>query len=267
MRHQTQQSGQTNVGANVMKKLLLGAVAALALAGPALAADMPAPGPVAKGPIMMPAASHWTGCYIGGNVGWGRAKHDYTGVVGGAAGLSEGRTTADGFVAGGQAGCDVQVASYLVIGVQGLVDWANADGDNASPVFPLNVFHTDVRWFATVAGRLGVVVVPSLLIYGKAGYGWVGERNTVTASGVLSNIANGGSFGGVDAGGGFEWKMNANWSLWVEYDHIFRSNDTLRYGGVGAAPLGTFPEIVKRDFDKVLVGINYRFGGPVVARY
>jgi len=91
------------------------------------------------------------------------------------------------------------------------------------------------------------------------------ERNTVASNGVLSNVANGGSFGGIDAG--FEWKMNANWSLWVEYDHIFRSNETLVYDGVGAAPLGGFPEIIKRDFDKVLFGINYRFGGPVVARY
>jgi len=210
----------------------------------------------------MPPASNWTACYFGGNVGWGRAVHDYTSVTGGAA---EGRTTADGVVAGGQAGCDVQVASYWVVGVQGLIDWSNADGNNASLVTPANVFHTDVRWFATVAGRLGFVVVPSLLLYGKAGYGWVGERNTLITSGVLTNIANGGSFGALDAGGGFEWKMNANWSLWVEYDHIFRRTDTLVYSGVGGAT--SFQEIVKRDFDKVLFGINYRFGGPVVARY
>jgi hypothetical protein len=31
----------------------------------------------------------------------------------------------------------------------------------------------------------------------------------------------------IDAGGGFEWKRHANWSLRVEYDHIFRRSDTL----------------------------------------
>jgi len=33
----------------------------------------------------------------------------------------------------------------------------------------------------------------------------------------------------VGAIGGFEWKMFASWSLWVEYDHIFRRSDTLTY--------------------------------------
>jgi hypothetical protein len=27
--------------------------------------------------------------------------------------------------------------------------------------------------------------------------------------------------------------MRASWSLWVEYDHIFRRSDTLTYRGVG----------------------------------
>ena len=58
---------------------------------------------------------------------------------------------------------------------------------------------------------------------------------------------------------------HANWSLWVEYDHIFRRTDALLFRGVGGAT--SFTEIVRRDFDKVLFGINYRFGGPVVARY
>ena len=245
-----------------MRRILLGIAAATVLAAPALAADIPAAAPIGKGPIMMPPASDWTACYFGGNVGWGRANQDYIS----AGGLSEGRTRADGVVAGGQAGCDVQVTSYWVFGVQGLIDWSNADGSNASLVTPANVFHTDARWFATVAGRVGLVVVPSLLVYGKAGYGFVGEHNTMSASGVLTNDANNArTFGALDAGGGFEWKMHANWSLWVEYDHIFRRTDALLFRGLGGAT--SFTEIVRRDFDKVLFGINYRFGGPVVARY
>jgi hypothetical protein len=88
-----------------------------------------------------------------------------------------------------------------------------------------------------------------------------GSRERLCA---LTNIANVNAFGAIDAGGGFEWKMHANWSLWVEYDHIFRRSDTLIYAGVGGG--STFHELIRRDFDKVLFGINYRFGGPVVAR-
>ena len=243
-----------------MHRILLGIAAAALAAIPALAADMPAS--IGSGPIMMPPAANWTTCYFGGNGGWGRDTHHYTS----AGGLNEGRTNADGVVAGGQVGCDVQVTSYLVIGAQGLMDWADANGSNASSVTPANVFHTNARWFATAAGRLGIAVVPALLVYGKGGFGWVGEHNTFTSSGVLTNNnTNDRIFAGIDAGGGVEWKMNPNWSLWVEYDRMFSHTDRLVFSGIGGA--ASFQETVRRDFEKVLFGINYRFGGPVVARY
>jgi outer membrane immunogenic protein len=245
-----------------MRRILLGIAVAALFTAPTLAADYPLPAPVARGPIMMPPAIDWNACYLGGNIGWGRDAHHYTS----AGGLSEGRTNADGVVAGGQVGCDLQVTSYLVIGAQGLMDWADANGSNASSVTPANVFHTSARWFATAAGRLGIAVVPALLVYGKGGFGWVGEHNTFTTSGVLTNNdSNNRILAGIDAGGGFEWKMNPNWSLWVEYDRIFRRTDTVVFSGIGGA--SSFQEIVRRDFEKVLFGINYRFGGPVVARY
>jgi len=56
------------------------------------------------------------------------------------------------------------------------------------------------------------------------------------------------------------------WSMWVEYDHIFlRDRDFLITPFVGPA----FTLNVQRDFDKVLFGINLRFGsaGPVRASY
>jgi hypothetical protein len=43
----------------------------------------------------------------------------------------------------------------------------------------------------------------------------------------------------------------------VEYDDIFRRRDTLTSSGVGGA--SSFHEHVRRDFDKVLFGINDRF--------
>jgi hypothetical protein len=45
----------------------------------------------------------------------------------------------------------------------------------------------------------------------------------------------------------------------VAVDYIFRRSDTLTFGGVGGA--FSFHERIKRDFDKVLFGINDRFGG------
>ena len=248
-----------------MKRLMLAGIATLTLAGaPAFAADMPVRVPAYKAPP--PILDQWTGCYLGGNVGWGWSHKDYTGVVGGAAGLSEGSQTADGFVGGGQLGCDYQFAPNWVVGVQGMWDWGDVRGFNASTVFPANVFHTDDRSFATIAGRLGYSVNPLTLVYAKFGYGWLDDHNTVTSAGVLSNAVNV-TRSGFDLGSGLEYKFAPNWSTFVEYDHMFLGTKTPTFGGVGAAPLGTFPETIRQSFDKVLVGINYRFGGPLTARY
>jgi outer membrane immunogenic protein len=247
-----------------MKKLLVAGIAAAAFCGaPAIAADMPMKGPAYRAAVPY---DPWTGCYVGGNIGGGWSDKHYTGVVGGAAGLSEGGQTASGFVGGGQIGCDYQVGGNWVIGIQGMWDWGDVRGTNASTVFPFNVFHTDDRSFGTVTGRLGYAVNPATLAYGKFGYGWVDDHNTVVSAGVLSNVVNV-TRSGFDLGGGLEYKFAPNWSTFVEYDHIFLGKKTPIFAGVGAAPLGTFPEVIRQSFDKVLVGINYRFGGPVSAKY
>ena len=64
-----------------MKKLTLGslAIVAVAMIGPAQAADMP----VKAAPLVAPAWS-WTGFYWGGNIGysWGRAQSSLDGTLG-----------------------------------------------------------------------------------------------------------------------------------------------------------------------------------------
>ena len=54
--------------------LLAGAAFAALVAGPALAADLPARTPVYKAPVVA-AGYNWTGFYVGGNVGyaWGHS--------------------------------------------------------------------------------------------------------------------------------------------------------------------------------------------------
>ena len=58
-----------------MKKLLLGSIAlvALSVSGAALAADLK---PVYKAPPPPPVYFSWTGCYIGGHVGYHRSSYD-----------------------------------------------------------------------------------------------------------------------------------------------------------------------------------------------
>ena len=112
-----------------MKKILLSSMALIALAGNyASAADMPVKAPP---PVMVAPVATWTGCYIGGNVGWARVqtKVEFNDV-------RDFSRSADGFAAGGQIGCDYQFASNWVVGAQLMVDWTDVEASRASVLFP-----------------------------------------------------------------------------------------------------------------------------------
>src|SRR5260370_964381 len=107
-----------------MKKILIGAVALAAFAGPAFAADMPAR-TYSKAPVYTAPALvyNWTGFYIGGHVG-GAFASDST-LHG-----SDAR-----FLGGVQAGFDYQFAPNWVIGAEAQYSWLTG-GNNNGVLFP-----------------------------------------------------------------------------------------------------------------------------------
>jgi opacity protein-like surface antigen len=108
-----------------MKKILLASVAAAALVAiaPANAADLGL-----RPMYAAPPAFTWSGCYIGGNIGWGWGRDtvsipnlaETTGVPE-LAGVSLGSVTGNtkGILGGGQVGCNYQFAPNWVIGIEG----------------------------------------------------------------------------------------------------------------------------------------------------
>ena len=71
-------------------------------------------------------------------------------------------------------------------------------------------------------------------------------------------------FGGV-VGVGFEYGFAPNWSAGVEYDHMFMGTQSNGFTTPAGAFAGT--DNIKQDVDLFTARINYRFGGPIVARY
>src|SRR4249919_3662415 len=116
-----------------MRKFLLAATALTSFfSGPALATDIGVPvRPVyAPAPVPIVAAFYrWTGCYVGGNVGGIWARRDWSDPAFNFGDF--GNQTASGVVGGVQAGCDYQVARW-VLGVQGDWDWSSANNSNAN---------------------------------------------------------------------------------------------------------------------------------------
>jgi outer membrane immunogenic protein len=158
-----------------------------------------------------------------------------------------------------------------VFGVEAQGNWADFKGRNISNAFPAFTNDTRIDAFGTFTGQVGYAV-NNVLFYVKGGAAVVSDRYrslaTVTGVQVTGNVDDT-RWGGV-VGAGLEYGFTPNWSIAVEYNHMFLQDKTytfLNNGVVG--PAGTLfgTDRIRQDMDTVTARINYRFGGPIVAKY
>ena len=262
-----------------MKKFLLGTVALVAFAAPAAAADLAAR-PYTKAPPMIAAMYDWSGFYIGANGGWGSSRKCWDLTSNGGAAIlpnqAEGCHDATGGVAGGQIGYRWQSAAW-VFGLEAQGDWADLKGSNNSQFFGAAFRNNSkIESFGLFTGQVGYAM-NNVLLYVKGGAAVTSDKYYGTTNVAVLGIAPGTTFdrasetrwGGV-VGVGLEYGFAPNWSAAVEYDHLFmdRQNLDVRSTGafipVGAASRGAN---ISQNVDLVTVRVNYRWGGPVVAKY
>ena len=86
----------------------------------------------------------------------------------------------------------------------------------------------------------------------------------VTGTGVLLDSSDETRWGGA-IGTGVEVGFAPNWTVGFEYDHLFMGTRTLTFTTPVAAVTRT--DSIKQDLDLASVRVNYRWGGPVVAKY
>jgi outer membrane immunogenic protein len=271
-----------------MNKLVL-AVSALAVSAvSASAADLAARPYTKAPPPVVVAAYDWSGFYIGANGGgaWSRKCWDInpftintffvppTNVSG-----SEGCHTASGATAGGQIGYRWQSASW-VFGVEAQGNWADLRGSNLSQ----NVFFAGTG----IANRSRIDAIG--LFTGQVGYSWNNVLLYVKGGAAVAHdkydsflttafggqlpgfVASRGDetrWGGVVGVGG-EYAFTQNWSLALEYDHLFMGSRDVAmvYDPALFVPaLLNHSDRIRQDIDMVTLRLNYRFGGPVIAKY
>jgi outer membrane immunogenic protein len=238
------------------KNLLLAAVSLVALSAtaPALAADLAARPYTKAPPAAIATIYDWSGFYIGINGGGGssHATWDFVGVG------REGSHDATGGTVGGQVGYRWQSGQW-VFGVEGQGNWADFSGDNASALFATRN-RTKIDAFGLITGQVGYAW-NNVLIYVKGGAAVVSDKYQIfDAAGPLLASTSDTRWGGT-VGAGLEYGFAPNWSVGVEYNHIFLSDKDVTFAGFA----GT--ERIKQDVDMGLVRLNYKFGGPLVARY
>ena len=251
-----------------MKRALLGlaGLVALGAAAPAGAADLPV---YTKTPAMIAAIYDWSGFYVGVN-GGGASAHKCWNVtdIGPAqlaTAVSEGCHNATGGLVGGQVGFRWQSANF-VFGVEGQGDWADLKGSNISQFIVGATNQSRVNGIGLVTGQVGYAW-NNVLWYVKGGAAVAGEgyRGIATATGVPFDHTGETGWGGA-IGTGFEFGFAPNWSVGIEYDHLFMGSRAVSLTAVTTGRLNRIDNI-KQDVDMGTLRVNYRWGGPVIGKY
>jgi len=237
-----------------MKKFLLATVglAALGIAAPASAADMPVKAPP---PPPVPIFS-WTGFYIGGNGGWAQSRNCVDFIL--VTDFADGCRDRSGGVVGGQLGYRWQ-ANQFVFGLEGQGDWADLSNQRVSLINPAFSTRTKTDAIGLFTGQIGYAWNQALF-YVKGGGAVTSNRFSVldTLTGFEFASASNTRWGGT-VGVGFEYGFAQNWSVGVEYDHLFMGNANNSFSVANPILAGALNRI-SQDVDMVTLRVNYRFG-------
>jgi outer membrane immunogenic protein len=258
-----------------MKKLLLASLAIASLAaGPGNAADLYAKAPRAV--AVAPACAQFGGGYIG--VQGGSVTHD--------TGFNDHDSWADQFnvdislshversrwggAVGPLVGWNLQ-RNCTVFGVE--VDWSwtsishsRVYTGNGLPAAMAVTLEDKVRWFGTARTR-GGIVVNDVLLYATGGFAFGNVRHawTLTQPGLTEGFNTSNTRWGWTTGVGSEWAWTDRISIKFEALYVrFVDRETTFFSPSNAQ---NFTVSHQDALWVTRVGLNYRWGAPVVARY
>jgi len=240
-----------------MKRILLttASLCVLGLVSPALAADLPIYG---KAPVVATAAYDWSGFYIGVFGGGGYGNHNLNNATG-PAGLANftANYSSQGGLGGGEIGYNWQ-SGNIVVGVEATAFGADIKGSDS---FALGWDDaTKLSWGGTLRAR-GGIAVDRLLLFFTGGWGFGSLTHTDTNPGVGVDTFKT-TRSGLAAGGGIAYAITEN--LIGKFEYTYLDLGTFRRD---APTNGVLAYNVANTYSIVTFGLDYKFGGPVVAKY
>jgi outer membrane immunogenic protein len=278
-----------------MKKFILGAVALIALVAPAVAADL-SPRIYSKAPASLDPAYNWTGFYVGVNAGgaWGRSDastipaysppgYFATTSPGAIAIAGAQRLNSSGFTGGLTAGYNWQ-AGNVVFGVESDFNYLGLKvSSSGSGIYPCCVTtgftvnsSVSTDWLMTFRPRVGIAannwlfyVTGGLALANvKSNFSFTDTFATATESAAISKTK-----AGWTVGAGTEYALMNGWSIKAEYLYVDLGRESTTSTNLAAFtpsfpfPSNPFTHSVDMRTNIVRAGLNYKFGGPVVAKY
>lgn len=275
-----------------MTKALVAILVMLVGATSASAADLPAQ-IYTKAPTIADPGYNWTGAYVGGQGGARQTSSNWTALCF-ESGLGPDCNSAPRFAGtvqgldstgaqfGGYVGYNLQVGSRAVLGLEGDINWGHTKGSLAGG-FPGLGGPPDTSvddhgfvstgWSASIRGRAGFLLVPSLLVYATGGVafqqfgfnancpatdggGWCDLDHNETLSTTRTGYTAGfgveqafGSDGRMTTGGPWHARIEYRYSDFGSLNHNFFAN-TIDVIGVNFQPLTT---------QTVQLGISHQF--------
>lgn len=208
------------------------------------------------------AAQSWSGTYggVSGGYGWGQSSQTDPGLINLPVPITDdGHYSVNGGLFGGTLGHNLQNGRW-VYGLEGDLSWADIAGQSAvcGPTTPApHPCGTKLDALGTFRGRAGYAAGANAdwLLYATGGiaigdvHGW---DSSTPASGSDWRA-------GWTIGVGVEKVFAPNWTAKLEYLHVDLGNGQIFNVVPGV------PESVSFRADILRLGVNYKFGDPVVA--
>jgi outer membrane immunogenic protein len=207
------------------------------------------------------------------------------------------RAQLNGVIGGGQMGYNWQSGSF-VYGIESDLQATGERGDTticitagcpAGGIFGSASYK--LPWLATLRGRIGVTVTPRVLLYATGGLA-VAEVDSTFSGGLsgvgpVTSITSNPFKVGFAVGGGVEGAFDNHWSAKLEALYVDLGSYDTGFAGVTNTSVTNALNTPQLDFNTVTtttattsgsfhshvsdfivrVGVNYRFDGPVVAKY
>ncbi|MDH7784457.1 outer membrane immunogenic protein [Ochrobactrum sp. 19YEA23] len=226
-----------------LKALLLASTVALIAATGAKAADAVVeqePAPVVVAPTFT-----WNGAYIGGQVGYGWGKSNFSGDL-----YTYGDVKPDGFLGGLYAGYNFDLGNNVVLGIDGDVTYNDVSKgiDIYNGDLAVGSFDNKLRWSGAVRARAGYAF-DRFLPYIAGGVAFGDVKNSGSIGGV--GFSESKTLTGWTIGGGVDYAATDNLILRLEYRYTDYGDKDINFGDLS----------VKNDFktNEVRLGVAYKF--------
>jgi outer membrane immunogenic protein len=239
-----------------MRKVLLSTVAVIAMAGSALAADLPSS--KAPPPVYVPPAPifSWTGFYIGieGGGDFRQYRDNFTGT-----GINK-----DAGLVGGVIGYNWQFNQF-VLGLEGDAAAVLSGNRAYTPAgFPIYNNTLNSNYAAAIRGRLGLAAWDRALLYVAGGVAF-GDTKVGFNNGILAPVSYTTSRTGWTIGAGVDYAFTPSWIGRIEYRYVdLGTGGYLNYGAF-------VNDRIRVTSNQVMAAMLWKFGSPVaepvVAKY